>query len=91
MCSSDLIARLVVALWDMQRGALYERLEDHFSTAAMRDLAIEDHRRISAALARRDPEASHDAMHAHIERIHLNLSTSELGPAYSGARPERRG
>jgi len=81
------LARLVVALWDMQRGALYERLEDHFSTAAMRDLAIEDHRRISTALARRDPEASHDAMHAHIERIHVNLSTGELGPAQAGARP----
>ena len=73
------MARLVVALWDMQRGALYERLEDHFSTAPMRDLAIEDHRRIGAALSARDPEAARDAMHAHLERIHVNLSTGELG------------
>ena len=90
-CGNAAMARLVVALWDMQRGALYERLEDHFSTSAMRDLAIEDHRRISSALVQRDPEASHDAMHAHLDRIHLNLSTSELGPAHSGARPRHRG
>ena len=81
------MARPVVGLRDMQRGALHQRLEDHFSTAPMRDLAIEDHRRIGTALARRDPEAWHDAMHAHTERIHVNLSTGERGAAHSGARP----
>lgn len=75
------LARLVVELWDMQRGRLYRRLEDHFSTAPMRDLAIQDHERIVAALLARDPVAARGAMHAHLDRIYLNLSTGALGGA----------
>lgn len=73
------LALLVAQLWDMQRGRLYSRLEDHFSTAPMRDLAIRDHERIVAALLGRDPVAARRTMHDHLDRIYLNLSTGALG------------
>jgi len=74
------VARLVVELWEMQRGKLYQRLEDHFSTAPMRDLAVEDHRKIIEALLKRDAQGARQAMHDHLDRIHLNLATGELHP-----------
>ncbi len=72
------LEHLVHELWDMQRGQLYQRLEDHFSTPAMRDLAIKDHRLIVDAVALRRPDEARQAMHRHLDRVHTNLATSAL-------------
>ena len=80
------LAALVVDLWEMQRGRLYERMEDHFSTAAMRDDAIRDHDRILAALQGRGPAGARAAMHRHMDRIYANLAHSSSEP--SGKPPD---
>lgn len=72
------LERLVQDLWEMQRGRLYQRLEDHFSTPIMRDLAIKDHQAVLDAITSRSPEAARGAMFRHLERVYTNLATSAL-------------
>ncbi|WP_207484386.1 FadR/GntR family transcriptional regulator [Arenibaculum pallidiluteum] len=68
------LLHLVTELWDCQRGPLYRRLEDHFSTPRMRDLAIDDHQAIVDALLGRDPSRARRAMRRHLDRVHAGLA-----------------
>ena len=81
------VERLVADLWEMQRGKLYLRLEDHFSTAPMRDLAIADHKAVMEALwgARPDPRPRR---HARPSRPHPRqpLHQRALGAAAGRSR-----
>lgn len=75
---NTVLADMVRDLWNMQRGKYYQRLEDHFSTAEMRDYAIRDHREILAAITAGDPDLARRMMHRHMDRIYNNLATSAL-------------
>lgn len=72
------LAAMVEALWEMQRGRLYERMEDYFSTASMRDYALRDHALVLDALRDGDPKRARTAMHRHLDRIYTGLATSAL-------------
>lgn len=63
------MAHIVGALWDQLRGPIWARLEEHFHTPTLRQASLQDHQRVFAALAARDPVAARTAMHAHIDRV----------------------
>ena len=81
------LAEVVVKLWEMQRGRLYMRMEDHFSTAPMREEAVRDHARIVRALRERDPAGARRAMHLHLDRLYADLATSSPSGDADGDDP----
>jgi GntR family uxuAB operon transcriptional repressor len=60
-------------LWN-QRGRLWSKMEEHFQTDGLRQLTLDDHRRILEAIAARDPAGARRAMRAHLERVTREFS-----------------
>jgi GntR family transcriptional regulator, uxu operon transcriptional repressor len=66
---NGLLAQIVAGVWDRRGGGMWEKIEEHFHTKALRVAAIEDHQNIFKALVSRDAAAAKDQMRKHIERV----------------------
>ena len=66
---NSVLVQMVTSVWDKVRGAMWVKLEEHFHTPALRQATMDDHQRIFAALAARNPDDSRAAMRMHIERV----------------------
>lgn len=67
---------VVKTLWDQRTGPLFLRLEHHYDTPALWSVAINEHRDIVAAIARKDPAAARAAMRKHMDRAAKRFSSS---------------
>jgi DNA-binding FadR family transcriptional regulator len=70
------LALVVKTLWDQRMGPLFLRLEHHYDTPALWDVAIREHHEIVQAIARRDPTAARAAMRRHMNHAARRFSTS---------------
>lgn len=75
LCLADatgnkVLLHMVTALWDSVRSdSLWDKIEEHFHSEALRAASQEDHQRVFAAVMARDGAAARAAMRGHIERI----------------------
>ena len=60
---------MVEALWTQLRGPIWDRLEAHFHTPALREASLRDHQKVFRAIVARDATAAKAAMHEHIDRV----------------------
>src|SRR6185312_5416690 len=70
------LALVVKTLWDQRTGPLFLRLEHHFNTPQLWTVAIEEHRDVLAAIARRDAGAARAAMRRHMDHAARRFSGS---------------
>ena len=70
------LALVVKTLWDQRTGPLFLRLEHHFDTPSLWNVAIREHREIVAAIARRDAAAARAAMRRHMNHAAKRFSAS---------------
>ena len=70
------LVMVVQTLWDQRTGPLFLRLEHHFDTPALWNVAIREHRDIVAAIARRDAAGARAAMRRHMNHAAKRFSTS---------------
>jgi DNA-binding FadR family transcriptional regulator len=70
------LALVVKTLWDQRTGPLFLRLEHHFDTPDLWNLAIREHREIVQAIARHDATAARGAMRRHMNQAAKRFSTS---------------
>ncbi|MGZ5651785.1 MAG: FadR/GntR family transcriptional regulator [Usitatibacter sp.] len=70
------LALVVKTLWDQRTGPLFLRLEHHFDTPSLWDVAIREHREIVAAIARHDAGAARAAMRRHMNHAAKRFSIS---------------
>jgi GntR family transcriptional regulator, uxu operon transcriptional repressor len=70
---NTMLAQIVAGVWDRRRGKMWEKIEEHFHTPALREASIEDHQNILAALVSRDAAGAKDLMRKHIERVILEF------------------
>ena len=68
------LALVVKTLWDQRTGPLFLRLEHHFDTPALWDVAIREHRDIAAAIGRRDAAGARAAMRRHMDQAAKRFS-----------------
>jgi GntR family uxuAB operon transcriptional repressor len=66
---NGMLAQIVASVWDRRRGEMWEKIEEHFHTPALREAAIDDHQNIFRALVSRDAAVAKDQMRQHIERV----------------------
>jgi DNA-binding FadR family transcriptional regulator len=64
----------VLFLWDRGRGAMWQRMEEHFQTPEMRASALREHWAILSAIEARDARKSRAAMHAHLKRVSADFA-----------------
>lgn len=67
--ANGMLAQLVESVWDRRRGPMWEKIEEHFHTPALREASIDDHQTIFNALVARDAFAAKDEMRKHIDRV----------------------
>jgi DNA-binding FadR family transcriptional regulator len=70
------LALVVKTLWDQRTGPLFLRLEHHFDTPALWDVAIREHREIAGAIARHDAAGARSAMRRHMDHAAKRFSIS---------------
>jgi DNA-binding FadR family transcriptional regulator len=70
------LALVVRTLWDQRTGPLFLRLEHHFDTPELWNVAIREHREVYDAIARRDATGARAAMRRHMDRAARRFSTS---------------
>jgi DNA-binding FadR family transcriptional regulator len=63
------LAHVVHNLWELRRGPMYQKFENHFDTLERHAQAIDEHGLILSALRKRDPQAARAAMHAHLDAV----------------------
>lgn len=66
---NSVLMATVTSLWDQARGPIWEKIEQHFHTQALRQASQEDHQRIFGALVAGDAQAARQAMRSHLERV----------------------
>ena len=66
---NDVLLQMVKAKWDQSQGPVWEKIEHHFHTPALRIASQNDHQLIFNAMVARDAVASREAMKAHLERV----------------------
>ncbi len=66
---NEALTHTVAHLWDLRRGELWAKTEQHFHTPALREKTLADHEAIVAALAAHDPRGARDAMRRHLSRV----------------------
>jgi DNA-binding FadR family transcriptional regulator len=66
----------VQRFWDARRGPMFERMIDHFETPESWGMAIDEHRKILAAIRAHDPTLARAAMHEHMDRSHTRFNVS---------------
>ena len=67
---------VVRTLWDQRTGPLFLRLEHHFDTPELWNVAIREHREVLAAIARHDAPGARRAMQRHMDRAARRFSAS---------------
>ncbi|HET7729575.1 MAG TPA: FadR/GntR family transcriptional regulator [Usitatibacter sp.] len=70
------LALVVKTLWDQRTGPLFLRLEHHFDTPSLWNVAIREHREIVAAIAHHDAAAARASMRRHMNHAAKRFSTS---------------
>ncbi len=75
-CGNSALALVVKTLWDQRTGPLFLRLEHHFDTPSLWNVAIREHREIVAAIARHDAAGARAAMRRHMDHAAKRFSTS---------------
>ena len=70
------LALVVKTLWDQRTGPLFLRLEHHYDTPALWEVAIREHREIVAAIARHDAGGARGAMRRHMNHAAKRFSSS---------------
>jgi GntR family transcriptional repressor for pyruvate dehydrogenase complex len=70
------LALVVQTLWDQRTGPLFLRLEHHFDTPGLWEVAIREHREVLGAIAKRDPAAARSAMRHHMDHAAKRFSAS---------------
>jgi DNA-binding FadR family transcriptional regulator len=70
------LALVVQTLWDQRTGPLFLRLEHHFDTPGLWEVAIREHRDVLQAIAKRDPAAARSAMRRHMDHAAKRFSAS---------------
>jgi DNA-binding FadR family transcriptional regulator len=70
------LALVVQTLWDQRTGPLFLRLEHHFDTPSLWEVAIREHREVVAAIARHDPSGARAAMRHHMDHAARRFSAS---------------
>lgn len=66
---NEALVLTVAHLWDLRRGDLWTKTEQHFHTPALREMTLADHAAIVAALVARDADGARDAMRRHLSRV----------------------
>ena len=66
---NEALAHTVGHLWDLRRGELWAKTEEHFHTRALREKTLADHEAIVSALAAHDARGARDAMRRHLSRV----------------------
>jgi DNA-binding FadR family transcriptional regulator len=74
--ANSALALVVKTLWDQRTGPLFLRLEHHFDTPGLWDVAIKEHRDIVAAIARHDAGGARSAMRQHMNHAARRFSKS---------------
>ena len=67
---------VVQTLWDQRTGPLFLRLEHHFDTPNLWDIAIREHREVLNAIAKHSPAAARAAMRQHMDYAARRFSAS---------------
>ena len=70
------LALVVQTLWDQRTGPLFLRLEHHFDTPGLWEVAIREHRDVVAAIAKKDATAARAAMRRHMDHAAKRFSAS---------------
>ena len=66
---NSVLLATVTSMWDQARGPIWEKMEQHFHTQALRQASQADHQRIFGALVARDAQQARQAMRDHLERV----------------------
>jgi DNA-binding FadR family transcriptional regulator len=66
---NSVLLATVTSMWDQARGPVWEKMEQHFHTQALRQASQADHQRIFGALVARDAQEARQAMRDHLERV----------------------
>ena len=66
---NDVLLQVVKAMWDQSQGPVWEKIEQHFHTPALRIASQNDHQLIFNALVAREASSARSAMKAHLERV----------------------
>mgnify|MGYP000877165537 FL=1 len=75
-CCNSVLIDTVQRFWDARRGPMFERMIDHFETPASWNAAIDEHRKILAAIRLHDSAMARAAMHEHMDRSHTRFNVS---------------
>jgi DNA-binding FadR family transcriptional regulator len=67
---------VVQTLWDQRLGPLFLRLEHHFDTPGLWELAIREHREVVQAIIKKNPAAARTAMRRHMDQAAKRFSAS---------------
>lgn len=86
---NEALAHTVAHLWDLRRGELWTKTEEHFHTAALREQTLADHAAIVAALAAHDARGARDAMRRHLSRVAREFQRRIEALPARGAAPRR--
>ncbi len=86
---NEALARTVAYLWDLRRGELWAKTEEHFHTPALREQALADHTAIVVALAAHDARGARDAMRRHLSRVAREFQRRIEAQPARGAAPRR--
>jgi DNA-binding FadR family transcriptional regulator len=70
------LALVVRGLWDQRYRPMYTKIEQHFSTPALRAQSLSDHGSIFNAIERHDARGARAAMHRHLDRVYKEFSKS---------------
>jgi DNA-binding FadR family transcriptional regulator len=89
---NEALAHTVRHLWDLRRGELWTKTEEHFHTPALREKTLADHEAIVAALAAHDARGARDAMRRHLSRVarefqrRIDIEPARAAVARGGSR-----
>ena len=75
-CGNSVLIDTVQRFWDARRGPMFERMVDHFETPQSWNAAIDEHRKILAAIRQHDAAQARAAMHDHMDRSHTRFNVS---------------
>ncbi len=67
---------VVQTLWDQRTGPLFLRLEHHFDTPGLWEVAIREHREVLQAIVKKDASAARAAMRRHMDHAARRFSAS---------------
>lgn len=70
------LALVVQTLWDQRMGPLFLRLEHHFDTPGLWEVAIREHREVVQAITKKNPAAARTAMRRHMDHAAKRFSAS---------------